>query len=135
MSLIKVVSELKPTENPKKVKKALLNLFPDLEISRKKGIIGGKGSNLEKFKEKLKEQKIRTTARTLLMKGREGNSTKFYLNKQAAWVGKINFVEPELAPLGPIEVIIKAKEIDKVIDELTELDSEPFFRNSKPLEF
>lgn len=119
MTLIEVIAELKPTEDPKKVEKALLNLFPSFEISRNKRIIKGRGSNLEKFKERLREQKIRTTARALLMKGRKGDSTKFYLNKQAAWVGKVNLVEPELAPLGPIEVIIEAEGIDKIIDELT----------------
>jgi hypothetical protein len=49
----------------------------------------------------------------------ENDSTWFYLNKQAAFVGTITLCEEaEESPLGPIKVILTSSNIDKIIDWL-----------------
>jgi predicted RNA binding protein with dsRBD fold (UPF0201 family) len=48
-----------------------------------------------------------------------GNTTRFVLNKQVAFVGKVSFLD-EPAALGGIEVTINDDEIQKIIDYLAE---------------
>jgi len=53
----------------------------------------------------------------MLLRGKQGTSTSFSVNKQVAFVGKISYVEERL-PLGSIEVSIDDDELDRLIDEV-----------------
>jgi hypothetical protein len=54
-----------------------------------------------------------------LEKNLENDSTWFYLNKQAAFVGSVALCEEaEESPLGPIKVILSSSNIDGIIDWL-----------------
>lgn len=114
---ITVSCQLKPTESREKVKLSLLNLFPELKIEVKEKEICGETESIEYFKELLKKQKIRDSARAILFKSRTDKAIKFELNKQVAYVGKINFVE-EAHPLGNISVTIEDENIESIIDEI-----------------
>jgi predicted RNA binding protein with dsRBD fold (UPF0201 family) len=49
----------------------------------------------------------------------EGDTTWFYLNKQAASVNVIALCEEaEESPLGPIKILLHSKNIDKVMEWL-----------------
>lgn len=106
-----------PTEDPEKVKQAVLNLFPESEFEECEGGFFAKASSLESFKEVLGNLRILDTARSVLYRGREGNRTSFSLNKQVAFIGKVSFAE-ERMPLGRIDVVIEDDELEVVIDEI-----------------
>lgn len=108
----------KPTEDKDKVKNAVFNIFPDLKIDYKRNRMTGTSSSLERFKEILRESRIRDTASRILLRGREGNKTVFRINKQVAFVGKVCFAE-EKHPLGDITVTIEDENIDRIIGEIT----------------
>ena len=55
-----------------------------------------------------------------------GNSTWFYLNRQAAYVDVIALCnEEDESPLGPIEIILDSQQIEQVIDWLTSYTDNP----------
>ncbi|RUM34863.1 MAG: hypothetical protein DSY33_01065 [Archaeoglobus sp.] len=123
--------KVNPTEDIEKVKKAVENLFPGIELkySKERSTLRGKTDNLEKFRELLRMQRILDTARTELRKGWKGNESTVFINKQAATVSRINFAE-ENTVLSPIVVTFRAYGVsfEKFIDWLT-----PETRNGKPI--
>lgn len=125
MTEVRIKTPIYPTESRKKIKKAINKLFPDIdtkikEFGDKKQLIGkGDKSNLETFRQKILEQKISDTARSIIKK-----QYTFSLNKQAATVGKINFQEE--AALGIIRVKISGS--DELIDWLA-----PRTEDGKPI--
>jgi predicted RNA binding protein with dsRBD fold (UPF0201 family) len=89
-------AKVKPTEDKYKVKKAILNIFPKAELNfveedNEFGKWEGRAKSVEKLKELLRSQAILDAARMVLEKGMTENATRFYLNKQAAYVGAVNF--------------------------------------------
>ena len=104
------------TESQEKVEHAILNIFPDAVLERVDDFIKGTSSTLETFSILLRTQRIRTTAKTELMKGLAFDSFEFYLNKQVAMVGKVNFSQD---PLGPILVRVTTPLPEKLIDTIT----------------
>ncbi|MDI9434400.1 MAG: RNA-binding domain-containing protein [Euryarchaeota archaeon] len=111
-----------PTENLNKVIEALSNIFDydDLLITENQVTVTGSYSSLIFFKEFLEKQRIRDTARKILLKvlNQDSNKIEFKISKQAAFAGKINLVEDDLSPLGEIEVIIHTENPDELIDWL-----------------
>ena len=56
----------------------------------------------------------------ILQRNNDGNSTWFYLNKQAAFVDTVAVCsESDESPLGPIKVTIEANDIENIIQTLT----------------
>ncbi len=113
-----------PTELEEKVRTAVTNLFPielhteDFGIPRLSG--EGDIESLRLLYRYLREERILDTARHVLMSGISGNTAQFRLNKQVAFVGKVNFPAGEES-LGSIYVEITAEnreELFKTIDWL-----------------
>jgi len=120
MAHITVKAVVNPTESADRVLKAAENLFPSLEFGEDSGALLARGddkSDLGAFKELLRQQQIRDTARGFLLKRMEGDGVSFQLNKQAALMGKVNFVDFEVA-LGTISVQITDKDLGSLIDWL-----------------
>jgi len=118
---LRVEAEVKPTEDPEKVLKALKNLFPSLVFSQSGRILAGESddlSSLETVKELLRRQAIRDAARSHLMSRIFENRLEFMLNKQVAFCGKVNFTDGE-SPLGPIKVCIEADNPREIVQYLT----------------
>lgn len=93
---IEIKTKVKLTEDKDKVIKALKNIFSDLEynieqLPNKYLSILGKSKNIDRFKELIRSEAILDTARDVLEKGAKLNYTKFKINKQAAYMGLINF--------------------------------------------
>lgn len=113
-----------PTENEEKIIQALLNIFPTASILRNQGHVVAKIDSLkglEKLRMMIRSRRIRTTVRSLLQKGRSNGRIVFYLNKQAAAIGKLSFYEKgEVMALGPIEVIVETTQPNELINWLTE---------------
>ena len=106
-----------PSEDPEKVRQAVLNIFPDAVLDEGKEGISAVSAGMEHFGDRIRKQKILDTARSVLMKGRRNERTVFYLNKQAAYAGKISFVE-EKAVLGTLKVTAEAEDITSFIEVL-----------------
>jgi len=103
---IEIETYVHPTEDVDKVIQAVKNLFPDAEIEIKDGKLKAKAWDLKKLRDLLRRQRILDTARTELFRGRSGNEITIYLNKQTAYVSKVNFAD-ENAILSPIKVTFK----------------------------
>jgi predicted RNA binding protein with dsRBD fold (UPF0201 family) len=117
MPTIRVSCPVFPSEDPEKVKKAVMNIFPDIDADIRDGALTGETISLEHFAEQIRRQRILDTARSVLMKGRRGERTVFNMNKQAAFAGKISFAE-EKTILGTINVTITADNITEFIEAL-----------------
>lgn len=108
-----------PTESVAKVKLACRAVFPDLAFKEEGDLLVGETATLDHFREMLRKQRIRDTAREVLIRGRQDGRTSFTLNKQAAYVGVVNFGALR-APLGDIHVTIEEEDLDGLIDRVAE---------------
>ena len=110
-TIVRVSALVYPTEIEENVRTAVRNVFPvDLNI-RNFGTpqLYGEGDleSLRGLHILLREFLILDTARRILINGIEGNITQFRLNKQVAFVGKVNF-PPGEESLGSIHVEISS---------------------------
>lgn len=128
MPRVRVEAPCQPTESVAKIEAALRNLFPDLVIVRADDRVAGTTSRLEHFRELVRNQKIRDTARGQLLAGRRGDRTTVRLSKQAAAAGVVNFAIG--SPLGDILVEIEDADLMSVIDYVAESTVEPRVRPS-----
>jgi len=119
MFSLKVKTRVYPTENGEKVKRAVKNIF-DIELKKKDDYITGESGKIESLdilREKLKNQAIRDSARSIFLKNMDEKKLKFSLNKETAFVGLVNFLEE--SKLGVIEVEIESEDILEIIDHVT----------------
>ena len=116
MIQVRLTVPLYATEEPEKVLRAVLNIFPDAKLEVGETEIAGTSGSLERFGFLLREQAIRSSARGVFFRKRDGCNLRFSLSKQAAFAGKVNFGLK--APLGNIEVEIESDDLDGIIDEL-----------------
>lgn len=127
MVKVRVRAEVRPSEDESKVLKAIQTFFDyDKLIKEKDGIYeiliveSDKLTSLLKLHRILRREKILDASRKYLMKGLQGSTITFMLNKQAAAVGVISFVDSEReSSLGPIIVEIESKNPKVIIDWLT----------------
>jgi len=108
---------VRPTEKVDKVVSAIENIFPGLTMDIRGDRIEAYDGleSLRNLHKLLRDQMILDTARSVLAQGRVGSSIRFSLNKQAAYMGMVNFSFEE-EPLGSIHVQITGG--DQVIDWL-----------------
>ncbi|MEM1943635.1 MAG: RNA-binding domain-containing protein [Candidatus Caldarchaeum sp.] len=119
-----ITAPVNPTESLSKVLKAVLNIFPKASVIQDSDKVFASFDSVEGF-EKLRmlirSRRIRAAARAVLSKGMKGNSLVFYVNKQAAYVGRLSFYEPgEVVALGPITVKVYCEDADGLVRWLTE---------------
>lgn len=115
---VQVEAPCLPTEDPEKVRRAILNLFPDLRFDRQDDVLAGTTESLERLRELIRNEKIRDAARGQLLAGRSGDLTRVRLSKQAAAMGRVNFAGG--SPLGDIDVTISSEDLQAVIDNVAE---------------
>jgi len=114
---ISVHASVRPTERVENIVSAIENIFPGLIMDIREDRIEAYDGpdSMTNFHKLLREQMILDTARSVMMNGRVGDATQFRLNKQAAFMGKVNF-PPVEEPLGSMHVQITGGE--RVIDWL-----------------
>lgn len=119
---IEILSSINSSEDPKKIETAILNIFPDAKIKTDNFsiILNSKDLHLlEKIYDVIHSNQSQKIYQRQLEKNLENDSTWFYLNKQAAFVGTIALCEEaEESPLGPIKVVLTSSNIDRIIDWL-----------------
>ena len=117
MPSIEITCPVYPSEDPEKVKTAVLKVFPNAELEEKDDVINGRTDNLDRFSKQIRKQKILDTTRSIMIHGKRGDRTRFFLNTQVAFVGKVSFCE-EKTILGTIKVVIIDDDIDELIDKV-----------------
>jgi len=118
--------EINPTESEEKVKRAIENIFGEIQTKiqpiYKGAILTAEAKHLEsltKLYNLLRRERIRDAARGALFEGLKGKTLSFYLNKQVAFVGHVSFSkETAESPLGPIKVKIECENPRQLIDWL-----------------
>ena len=120
---VQVSCQINPSEDPSKVETAILNIFPDLEISISDKLLIGKSNGmntLSNISESIRSKNTKNIYQRILKKNSNENSTWFYLNKQAAFVNTVSLCnESNESPLGPIKVVLEGNDIEKIIQSLT----------------
>jgi len=123
---VQVEVDRNPTESEDKVKRAVENMFGNLEFEakpqRQGSLLVGRGRGMDtltKLHNLLRRERIRDAAKGALYDGLSGKSIIFYLNKQVAYVGHVSFSQPLAeSPLGPIRVEIQCDNPRELIDWL-----------------
>jgi predicted RNA binding protein with dsRBD fold (UPF0201 family) len=117
---IEMFCSVNPSEDPKKIKKAISNIFTNSTIKTETFSISAQSKNLKSLEiiyETIHTKQSQKIYRRNLEKNLENDTTWFYLNKQAAFVEQIAICEEaNESPLGPIKVILTSSNIDRIID-------------------
>jgi predicted RNA binding protein with dsRBD fold (UPF0201 family) len=120
---IQIFCQINPSEDPEKVKLAVNNVFPDMELEVSDTQIVGKTNNfsvLSPISKSIHEKNIKNTYQRILKNNNDGDSTWFYLNKQAAFVNSVALCsEANESSLGPIKVVLRSNDIEQVIESIT----------------
>ncbi|MCL2890424.1 MAG: hypothetical protein FWF40_00850 [Methanomassiliicoccaceae archaeon] len=106
-----------PSEDPERVRQAVLNIFPRAELILSGGTLSGDAGGADHFGEQIRRQRILDSTRSMLIKGRSGDHSVIHLNKQAAYAGKISFTEARTI-LGTIKVIFRSDDIVALIGSI-----------------
>ena len=117
MANVTITCPIFPSEDPQRVAQAVTNIFPGIELNVEEERITAETSDLGHFALQIRRQRILDTTRSVLMKGRRGERSVFNMNKQAAYAGKISFVE-ERTILGTIKVTVEADDVTIFIEHL-----------------
>ncbi len=117
MTLITISCPVNPSEDPEKVRSAILNIFPDAELEQDERGFKGTAPGLDRFYNLIRKQLILDATRGVLMTAIRGNRTRMLLNKQVATVGKISFADRNPV-LGAIEVFVEDDDIEAYVDRL-----------------
>ncbi|WP_406660303.1 RNA-binding domain-containing protein [Methanolobus sp. ZRKC3] len=129
MIKVQISVDVNPTEDEGKVREAVSNIFPDIELEAEPfgNVIrlSGEGdiSALANLHYLIREETIIDTSRTRLNVGmdEEGKFTYFTISKQVATVGRLNYPAQKEA-LGSIRVFIdadSAEEMERFVEWLT----------------
>jgi hypothetical protein len=116
MAEVTVRCPVNPSEDEEKVRKAVLSIFPDAELSLEDGMLSG-AATLDRFHRIIRNQRILDATRSVLLRNMRGNTTWLNLNKQVATLGKVSFADRNPV-LGAIEVTIRDDDLEALIDRL-----------------
>ncbi len=119
---IEVYAPVKLSEDLEKVKQAVSHVILDASLKYENTSVKATSMDLQslsKIHDIVRARRATKTYRRQMRFNTHGDTTWFYLNKQAAYVDVIAICEEaEESPLGPIKVILHSSEIQKVIDWL-----------------
>jgi uncharacterized protein len=120
---LKVEAPINPSEHPEKVITAITNVIdkcsPELIYDNKAIGRSTESESLRIIYDQVRSRSAIAVLRRMLLVNRIGNTTWFFLNKQAAVAGSVVIIENEQeSPLGPITVTIDCEELDAVVDWL-----------------
>ena len=122
-STIQIFCEINPSEDPEKVRTAISNIFPEIELEVSDFDISGQTNNIEilsQVTKSIQKKNTKNSYQRILRKNNDGDSTWFYLNKQAAFVNTVALCsEANESSLGPIKVILRSNDVEQLIDSIT----------------
>jgi predicted RNA binding protein with dsRBD fold (UPF0201 family) len=105
-----VRAPLRPTEDPARVREALLRFFPDAGVREEAGALVATTSDLRPLRRRVWELRIIDTFRGQFLHGMDpdGRRSRVRLSKQAALAGHVSF-SPRPHPLGDLELTVEAE--------------------------
>jgi predicted RNA binding protein with dsRBD fold (UPF0201 family) len=119
---IEAYAAVNPSEDPEKVKLAVSQVLLDTGYQYKEGSIKATSNNLDcllGIQENIKKHRTSRVYRRQMRFNTKGDTTWFYLNKQAAFVNVIAICEEaEESAMGPIKIILHSKDLEKIVDWL-----------------
>jgi predicted RNA binding protein with dsRBD fold (UPF0201 family) len=119
---IEVYAAVNPSEDPEKVRHAVSNVINTSDFQYKEGSIKATSNDIEslsKIQEIIKKYQTNRVYQRQMRFNTKGDTTWFYLNKQAAFVDVLAICEEaEESAMGPIKVIIHSEDLDKIKDWL-----------------
>ena len=119
---ISAYCSINPSEDPKKVEKAINNILVGADITINKETLKATSNSLDslqKIYEAIHSHQSKNAYRRQLNQNLRDDSSWFYLNKQAAFVNTVALCsESEESPMGPIKILMISKNIDKIIEWL-----------------
>ena len=115
MPVISIAASINPTEDSERVSKAVSNIFPDADMNIENDSLIADSKSLDYLGQRISEQKIKDSSRKFLFQSITGPGLVFHINKQAAFMGKVNFSEGD-SVLGDIKVTITTEEPEEVIE-------------------
>ena len=124
---IVIQTEIRSSEDPELVLRALKTLFPDASFNIEDSSITGRFIDLKilnYFVERVYHQQILDAVRKAVYNGvvidhkkpHYMTTTEFYINKQVALSNRIVICEPNESPLGPITIRIISESLLLIID-------------------
>lgn len=120
---IEAYCEINPSEDPQKIQQLISNVLDSVEFKITENSIKASSNQIEslsKIQQSIQNHASSRIYRRFLNNNLEGNGTWFYLNKQAAFVNSITLCEhANESPMGPIKIIVRSKNIERVIEWLT----------------
>lgn len=117
MTAVQISCPVNPSEDPDKVRSAILSIFPDAELELTDSGFVGTAPSLDGFARQIRRQRILDAARAVLISNMRGDRTRMQLNKQVATVGKVSFVGRNPV-LGAIEVTVEDQNLVHLIDRV-----------------
>ena len=121
---IEAYCEINPSEDPKKIEQVIINVLDNVELKLNKDSITAVSEEIEslsKIHESIQKHRSQNVYMRFLDNNLDGDETWFYLNKQAAFVNNISLCEhAEESALGPVKITIRSKNIECVIEWLTD---------------
>ena len=121
MTAIRISCRVNPTESPKKVRKALSNMFGEIEMVEADGEYTAEIDDymlLRELRSRIATDKIRDTLSDILTRWAEHDRLSFGLNRQAAYNGHVSLTLENEDPMGPINVVIEG-DVRRAITYLT----------------
>ncbi len=120
--IVSIDCSINPSEDLKKIRHALANIFPGVDFEEKNFRVHGATDDLEcldGLRERIhNKQHFKSFGRQIRLNTR-GDSFWFYLNKQAAFAGEAALCEhDDESPLGPIRVSVTSGQIETVSEWL-----------------
>ncbi len=114
--IIRGTVRIHPTEDPEKVRTSVTNIFPDCEVVMENDMIRFTTEDPSQFVDHISSQVIRDTAARVISHSLQDGSARLHLNKQAAFMKKVNFTDGD-SPLGDIDLEIE--DTDRLIETIS----------------
>ena len=122
MTVTRIRAWLQPTEDPGKVVQAIRNMFGEIEVETKQGVISARLEGVEALsvlRGRIAQDRIRDTIKKVFMRWADENLLSFGLNRQAAYAGHFSLKLKGEDPMGPIQVRIEG-DVQRMITYLCE---------------
>ena len=108
--IIRGTVRIHPTEDPEKVKASVTNIFPGSEVAAGDDMIKFTTEDPTRFVDHISSQLIRDTAARFIFHSLLDGSTRFHLNKQAAFMGEVNFTDGD-STLGDLYITVEDADV------------------------
>ena len=119
---IEAYGAVNPSEDQEKVRLAISNVILDGNYEYKEGSVKATSRDLHslsRIQETIQNRKVNRVYRRQIRYNTKGDTTWFYLNKQAAYANVIVICEEaEESPMGPIKVILHSRNLERVVEWL-----------------